>query len=159
MKTTLKIIVWALAVGSLCLLSLCFYALRDTKPETQLHTAKVSWLPSDAKDVSKRWKEGLASSEEVECTLPVAEFRKLAAQRGWKLEEIKNRIIYRRIPGLPPLRELPELERSIQTESPGLKIDIIENGLFAESRQPNGGGYTAWYDLDLQRMIYVWGNR
>lgn len=147
MKTVIKAFVAAMVFVVVGVMALVIFS--DTEFETEIGTAKVSWLPAEAINVSRKSRDGFGGMEFIECTISEAQFRILASQKKWALTEISDKHVYGRIEGLAPLRNLPDLG----------SIDMIQNGLFSESRTSNGGGYTVFYDLALERMIYSWSHR
>jgi len=147
MKQVLKALVAVWALVMVCFLML--FLISDTDFKTELNTATVPWLPPEAKHVSLKQRGGFGAMEFIECTISEEQFRNLAKRKNWELGEIKDKLTYGRIEGLPLLLMDSELGPA----------DLIRNGLISESRAPNGGGYTVLYDIDLQRMIYSWSAR
>ena len=147
MKTAIKLFLAAFAILAVCVMGLVSFG--GSEFVTELNTAKVTWLPPEASNVSRMGRGGFGWMEFVECDIPEAQFISLAATKGWALSEIKEKYISRQIEGLPPLRTHPELGPS----------DVIISGFISESRRPNGGGYTVYYDRDLNRMIFSSSHR
>ena len=147
MKTAIKLFLAVLAILAVCVIGLASFGTGEFK--TELNTAKVAWLPPEASNVSRMARSGFGWMEFIECDIPEAQFLSLAAKKHWALSEFKEKYVSRRIEGLPPLRAYPGFE----------PVDVIQNGFIAESRAPNGGGYTVYYDRDLNRMIFSSSHR
>jgi|SRR5690606_38221020 len=147
MKTAIKLFLAVFAILAVCVIGLVSFGGGEF--ETKLNTGKVAWLPPEASNVSRMARSGFGWMEFIECDIPEAQFLSLAAKKGWALSEFKEKYISRQIEGLPPLRTHPELG----------PVDVIQNGFVSESRAPNGGGYTVYYDRDLNRMIFSSSHR
>jgi len=145
MKLALKFIVIPLGCIGALFFALIASMLWTGEYVTTLHTASIGWLPASAQDVSHRIRRGFAASEDIECTLPEDDFLALAERMDWKVEPQKDFFAYLRIEGLPHLRK---------NEIVG-PVDLIHRGYKYESRRPDCGGITVFYDADLQRMIYA----
>ena len=126
------------------------------EPKIILHTAKVDWLPASATDISTYTLSAMGGwSESLEATLPEADFRRLADQEGWTLEEKWNfdglSLIGTRIPGLPPLRPASgDAEAS----------EIMPHALVCDRRDwaAGGAGQTILFDVELNRLLYTASN-
>ena len=127
------------------------FAFGKNPTVTKLYNAKVSWLPESATNISSMSRGGFAMMVKIECDLPEDDFLKLAKEEEWDLSEEEEIFIYNedRIPGLPPFREIPYHNES---------INIIISGYIHANTYPNGGGTRVIYDKDLKRMFYEYNH-
>jgi len=149
MKITPKRLLIVIACVPILLIGLIMSCLWTSDYKITLHTAKIEWLPTSAKDVSQKIRTGFGASETIECTIPEKDFLTLAAARDWRIKPEERFTASLRIEGLPKLREIPMLGPA----------DIVLRGYQYQSIASNGGGISVWFDSDLQRMIYATSDR
>jgi len=113
------------------------------KPTLQKHLKSVEWLPASASDVSCFERKGFGWIKIYECSIEEADVKALAKQNGWTFVETNDVFVpFREALGEEPLREVD-----------GEKLDLARRALWFDRTQPNGGGTTAIYDRDLQRLL------
>jgi len=142
MKRILIFITVGLALGVCGFFLLAGYGMRGEPLQTIIGTAHVDWLPASAKNVSLMKRSGFGAMEFIECTISESDFLALAEKKNWPIKEEKD-VIY--------LSRIPEL---FNPDSPA-----IRRAFKAESRAPNGRGFSVVYDRDLLRMYYDWTSR
>jgi len=143
MRRTAKVILAVGAAAVLGALVLLLVAFGWSREQKGTHLNRVDWLPQDARDVTYFKREGFGWITSYECTISKESLSRVAQERGWKMEPRKDVVTGLR-------RELGLAEVS-KTEADD--VDLVNNALFYEKRQPNGGGVTVVYDLNTSRLF------
>ena len=142
MKRIFIFIAVGLILGICGFFLLAGYSMRGEPFQTTIGTAQVDWLPASAKNISLMKRGGFGAMEFIECMMPEADFVTLAEKKKWPIKEEKDVISLSRIPAL------------FNPDAP-----VIRRAFKAESRAPNGRGFSVVYDRDLQHMYYDWSSR
>jgi len=133
-------VILAALVGLMVVGSLGFSG-RTVKGE---HVAQVDWLPKTASDITYIMNTGgLFPWLCFECSMSSEAVQAFAETKGWKFTEQKGYSTGLRLAlHLPPVRQVD-----------GASLDYYPLALVYEKRKGNGGGVTAIYDPELQRLF------
>ncbi len=129
------------ALAGLMLLGSFGFSGRTVKGQ---HVAQVDWLPKTASDITYIMNTGgLFPWLCFECSMSWEAVQAFAGTKGWKFTEQKGYTTGLRLAlHLPPVRKVD-----------GAALDYYPLALVYENRKGNGGGVTAIYDPELQRLF------
>jgi len=154
-------IVTALGAAALGVI-LAFAIATKTEIQRGTHLAHVNWLPAEASDVTYAKRDGLGWFVSYECKLPKEAVAPLAQKKGWTLEPKTDVTVgLRSILTPPPPKESAATNGVVVVDLTrgGARTDPISKALFYEKRYSNGGGVTAVYDLDAERLFVYESDR